>query len=718
MWRRRVPFVLTCLTLMGAASSCVSEVWAPAVDDEPADLDNDPSTPDPALCAPAATAVPVLPRTSTNEFQRMVSDLLGQPVSAEQFARWTPLAKVWGFDTMTEARIDAQTFEEQWQTTEALAAMLAASPRVTALCPAPVAAPVAPTPACPLHASYNPAAQYSGQQGGDCWSYLDDRGTPLRFVAERNRWEGTALIWDNGQHPGSPIGAMRRWTAPLDGTIVVTGSFADADPGGGDGVIVSIRRQGTDVLRSSIPNASAAVSFDESIRVSRGDVVDFVVQPGGTDAYDTTGLAATIAFTQTPAADERTWASCGQPVLQDIGSRAFRRPLRADELADFETVFAATMAAATTAHLASPVQEGLVAALQAALLSPNVHYKPEFGPGGFDDDEEGFRRAARLALYFRSSFPDDVLWALAAQGGLATDDDVTAQAERLLARDTDQFVEDFAGQWLDFRAPIAAAAESPLQVSMRREAHDVFASVLRDDLPPARLFNPGFTVVDDDLAAYYGFPAVGAGGTTRISTDERGGLLSQGHFLTSTARGTDFKRVIHRGLWTLTRAMCQSVPMLDPATREEINGSVGQIDPATPLPAQMQIHRNSSARCNGCHAQMDPLGLALENYDPDGRFRERYADGSVIDNDFDYQGTSMRNPSELSAYLQQSGDFERCVAEKLLTFGLQRAPMPDEACIVDGIVDGIARADDAVAPSLHQMTIQAFVASLRLTELP
>jgi hypothetical protein len=158
--------------------------------------------------------------------------------------------------------------------------------------------------------------------------------------------------------------------------------------------------------------------------------------------------------------------------------------------------------------------------------------------------------------------------------------------------------------------------------------------------------------------------------------------------------------------------------MLDPATREEINGSVGQIDPATPLPAQMQIHRNSSARCNGCHAQMDPLGLALENYDPDGRFRERYADGSVIDNDFDYQGTSMRNPSELSAYLQQSGDFERCVAEKLLTFGLQRAPMPDEACIVDGIADGTAATDDAVAPSLHQMTIQAFVASLRLTELP
>jgi hypothetical protein len=125
----------------------------------------------------------------------------------------------------------------------------------------------------------------------------------------------------------------------------------------------------------------------------------------------------------------------------------------------------------------------------------------------------------------------------------------------------------------------------------------------------------------------------------------------------------------------------------------------------------MQIHRNSSQRCNGCHAMMDPLGLALERYDAEGQRRDAYPDGSSVDNSFDFFGTSMRNPDELAAHLQGSGDFERCVAEKLFTFGLHRAPTEAERCVVDAL----AASPDA---SLQQMSIDAFIASLRLTEQP
>lgn len=699
------------VALAATAAGCVRDVGAgDAVDPPP-----QPGPPlDVADCQGLDVApVPILPRTSTHEFQRFVSDLLGEPVPTETFAAWTPLAKVWGFDTMTEARIDAQTFEAQWETTEQLAAAIAASPRAASLCPAPP--PTPPTPFCPQHATYDAIAQFSGQQGGDCWWYLDGAGTPLQFFPERSRWEGAALVWNTGLHPGSQIDVIRRWTAPGDGTVTITGSFADADPGGGDGVHVAVRRQGVELFRATIPNGSAPVFVDEAfaagVPVIRGDAVDFVVERGASDLYDTTALAVALAFRPAPPPEGLTWEGCAGPVLFDVASRAFRRPVRPEELSALQTLFTETLAAATDAHVEGPFREALVATLQAVLLSPHVHYKPELVPGGFDPGEEHHRRAARLALYFRSSFPDDTLQALAASGGLGTDAAIAAEAERLLRGDTGRFVEDFAGQWLDFRAQLAGAPETTLQQAMRQEAHAVFDAVLHDELPPGRLIDPGFTFVDDELAAHYGLPLPGTTALSRVDTHERGGLFTQGHVLTSTARGTDFRRVIHRGLWTLTRALCQSTPMLDPATREEINDSVGHIDQALPLGEQMELHRNSSERCIGCHGQMDPLGLALERYDADGRYREQYPDGSAIDNDFDFNGISMRNPGELAAYIQESGELERCVAEKLLTFGLHRAPRREEACVIDTL-------SSSQATSMQQMAIDAFVASLRLTEQP
>jgi len=191
-------------------------------------------------------------------------------------------------------------------------------------------------------------------------------------------------------------------------------------------------------------------------------------------------------------------------------------------------------------------------------------------------------------------------------------------------------------------------------------------------------------------------------------------LFTQGLFLTKTATGSDFKRVINRGLYALGRTLCRSMPMLDPATREEINASVGQIDPSTPLGEQMRIHRDTSARCTACHAQMDPLGLALEHFDANGVWRDTYADGSAITNDFAFGDVTMRDPAELSAFVRDSDDFRRCVAEKLLTWGLHRAPLPAEQCVVDDLA--ATGAGGGGAPALHDMGVEAFLASLRLAE--
>jgi len=662
-----------------------------------------------------AAAVPVLPRSSNDEIRQLYTDLVGEPIDADLFARWTPLAQVRGFDTMTESRIDAQTLEEQLRTTEAVASLLVRSTTVMAQCPVATEQP----PLCAVHGSYDATAQFSGVQGQDCWSYLDSAGRPLSFDAGRQMWTSASdpglFLWNTGLHPGIGIDVVRRWTAPQNGAVVLRGSIADADGGGGDGIIADIRATSGTVFRAVIVNGGAAEAFDIPLEVRRGDTIDVVIQRGASNAYDSTALTAAFAFSPGPATAGLSWDNCGTGVVQRLASRAWRRPLRPEELADLKTVFDETSSSAAAAGLVGTFTEGLQAAVQAALLSPNVQYKPEFVPGGFSEAEAGFRRASRLALYFRSSFPDDALWALASSGALTNDVDdrvIRAEAERLLASDGDRFVDNFAGQWLAFRAPIGAS-DTPLQTSMRAEAHDVFATILGEDLPPKRLIAPGFTVVDGPLAAHYGLQTGSDGDApVRVATSERGGLFTQGHFLTSAATGSDFKRVIHRGVYALNRTLCSSVPMLDPATREEIAASVDQIDPATPLGERMEIHRNTSDRCLACHAQMDPLGLALERFDETGRYRETYPDGSAISNGFDFNGVSVKDPGELAAFVGDSSEFQHCVAEKLFTFGLHRAPRSEEFCVVDAL----AGAADGQSPSLHDIAIDAFVMSLHLTE--
>jgi hypothetical protein len=688
--------------------------------------EGDDGGPAPHRCEVEPLAVSILPRTSNEEFRLFVSDLLGRPLPVERFAQWTPLAQVNGFDTMTESRIDPGALEAQLATVEGLSAELMATPAIMEGCPTPSD----PPPLCPVHAGYDATAQFSGEQGRDCWSYLGTSGAPLSFSAADGRWFDPAdpglFLWHNGMHPGIGVDVTLRWTAPADGDATLSGSFFDADPGGGDGVVVVVRGPGGDLFRAVIVNGGAREQFEAALPVRRGDVVDVVVQRQGNNSWDTTGHAVAVAFSAATPSAGRTWDNCGQHVVERVAARAFRRPLRSEERDELRRVFEETATAATQAGLSSVFPEALGAALQATLLSPHVLYKPELVPGGFDVEEEQYRRASRLALFFRGSFPDDELRDLADVGALADDDALAAQAGRLLAVDGDRFAEHFAGQWLDFRVvgSTSPVSTDPLAVSMRHEAHAVFAAVLADGLPAERLLSPGFTFVDERLAAHYGLTPdpsapVDAAGFVRTSTDARGGLFAQGHFLTSTATGSDFKRVIRRGLFALGRTMCRSMPMLDPATREEINASVGQIDPTTPLGAQMQIHRATSERCLACHSQMDPPGLALERYDARGLERSAYADGSAVDNDFDFNGVRMRNPAELSAFLQGSGDYRRCVVEKLLTWGLHRAVRPEEQCVVEEIAGfGGSSGPDAESPPLRDLSVEAFLTSLRLTEVP
>ncbi len=405
-----------------------------------------------------------------------------------------------------------------------------------------------------------------------------------------------------------------------------------------------------------------------------------------------------------------TWDNCGKAAIERLASRGFRRPLRGEELDGYRVFFEARLAAAAGA-MPHPFFEALLAVTQSVLLSPHLVFKPELLSGGFDDSESSYRVASRLSFYARGSIPDDQLWEQAALGRLGESDAVREQLARLLQDYQSRFRDNFAAQWLGFRQE--PPASEPLLISMRNESRDVFATVFSEDLPPASLLSPGFTVVDEGLAAHYGLSFDQAGPSTqRIPTDARGGLLSQGYFLKRTANGSDFRRAIHRGLWTLTRLLCREMPRLDAATLEEISQSLGTIDRSRPLSEQMAIHRTSGERCISCHGQIDPVGLALEKYDEQGKYREIDGNGHPIKSELELFGQPVSGPDELSSAIAASEEYRACIAEKTLTFALSRGPSANETCLASRLV----RNADGSEASVREMALDALLMSLEMVD--
>lgn len=656
----------------------------------------------PAPCAPEPTAVPKLLRLSNFEYKNMVSDLIGAPVDDALFARWTPVAEVYGFDTMSETRIDQQALEEQLATAEALAQIVLATPSVTAHCPAIRAEE---TPICVSKVAYSSRDDFSDAQDRECWTYLDSSGTPMIFDITRSLWrkepDETAFLWREGAHPGSTVDVVRRWRSPLTGTATLTVNFADADPGGGDGVMVLVRHNDQPIFSQDVPNGGQT-GHERRLDLAQGDRIDFVVQRKAGPEYDTTAFSASFAFAPTPRKVAWTWASCGQTIAAQLATRAFRRPVRADEMEDYRRLFESTASGARSAGFAEPVDHALLSVVQAILLSPSFVFKPELVPGG--TSERSYAIASRLSLFFRSSLPDETLWSLAQQGALEDEATIRAQAMRLATQDLERFATHFGGQWLAYRE----LGQAPLAESMRKESRDVFAAVFSEGLPADRLMRPGFTVADQDLATFYGLPSAG-----RVATDDRGGLLSQAGFLSRTGGGSEFRRPIHRGLWVLTRLLCESLPRLDPATREEIGESFGTIDPNLPLPEKMRLHRSSQTRCHSCHGRIDPIGLALEKYDEQGLWRDTYPNGAPIESDLELYGTVVRDPHELAAAIATSEQYQHCVSQKLLTFALNRGVLAPEQCVALRIGKPL----DGSTPSLQTMAVDALMKGIELTEV-
>ncbi len=259
--------------------------------------------------------------------------------------------------------------------------------------------------------------------------------------------------------------------------------------------------------------------------------------------------------------------------------------------------------------------------LIALLTSPHFLYKSE------SPELTGVELAHRLSYFLWNSVPDPELLEAAHSGELAKNSSV--QVERLLTDEkVDRFVEDFTRQWLqrdkvDNFGPDVRVYKNVRRMtvdSMGREGRELFAQLLKNDLSMEHFIDSDFVMANDRLARFYGLPKVKGDDFVPVSLpedSERGGLIAQAGFLKLTS--TDFATSpIHRGAWILKNLYNAKI---DPPADVVINEP--DIRGATTVREAVLKHQQLES-CSRCHSKIDPLGFALEYYDPVGRKRSQY----------------------------------------------------------------------------------------------
>jgi cytochrome c551/c552 len=397
-----------------------------------------------------------------------------------------------------------------------------------------------------------------------------------------------------------------------------------------------------------------------------------------------------------PAAE----TTCARQILAKLATRAYRRPVATrDPAIDLLLGFY------KTGHDLRGFDTGIQYALARVLVDPRFVFRFErelldsargkpLQPGSVYR-VDNYELASRLSFFLWSSVPDDELLAAAKAGTLTNPAVLERQARRMLADPrADAFVDNVAGQWLMLRqldavSPGTKEFDGNLRYSFRRETELLFESLLRDDRSVLDLLDADFTFVDERLARHYGIPNIRGSHFRRVTLQgsPRRGILGHGSILTATSAGSRTSPV-KRGRWILENLLGAPVPNPPPGVETNLDKSVGIATAPTSLRQRLERHRQNPA-CASCHAVMDPIGFALENYDLIGKWRDTdggvpvNASGTLVD------GTPLDGPESLRRALDGRRDaFVRNTAEKLLTYALGRRlewfDMPAVRAIVTG----------------------------------
>ena len=397
--------------------------------------------------------------------------------------------------------------------------------------------------------------------------------------------------------------------------------------------------------------------------------------------YNTTGISETATrskiFSCRPTVPSEE-LGCAREIVSRLSSEAYRRPLSDNDISGLMNFYSAGSAR-------GGFEGGVRRALEAILASPHFVFRFEREPENKDPGEiyrlSDVDLASRLSFFLWGTPPDAELLEIAAEGDLS-DKELERQTRRMLADPRSEALGTrFAGLWLRLQdlyknrpdPNFYPNFDENLADAMRRETELFFYNLVREDKSFLEFFSADYTFVNERLARHYGIPGVSGNHFRRVtySDDRRRGLLGQGSVLVLTSMANRTSPVL-RGKWVMEVLLGTPPPPPPPGVPDlDETGTVSDGKFLTTR-ERMELHRENPA-CSSCHSLMDPIGLALDNYDVTGRWRLR-ENGNPIDTRGDfYDGTPVSTPAELvDALLGRPIPLVRNFTENLMAYALGR----------------------------------------------
>ena len=398
--------------------------------------------------------------------------------------------------------------------------------------------------------------------------------------------------------------------------------------------------------------------------------------------YESTGVSETAArkkiFSCQP--DEQLSASqCATTIVTELATKAFRRPVTAEDITTPLTFF-------ERANAANGFEAGIEMAIRAILVSPEFLFRIEQDPSDFGSGEDyvlsDTELASRLSFFLWSSIPDDELMELARRGELSNPTVLEEQVKRMLADPrAESLASNFADQWLYLRnldsvdpnLRLFPDFDNNLRQAMRQETEMLFSHIILEDRNVMELLSADYTFLNERLARHYDIPNIYGDQFRKVDLDPaspRIGLLGHGSVLTVTSYATRTSPV-QRGKWVLENVLgIPPPPPPDDVPALAENNSEVKVETMRDRMAQ---HRANPA-CAACHQVMDPIGLVMEEFDAIGRIRTVTTDQPAIDTLGNLPGSDpLTGVNGLrDALVQNPEAFVGTMSEKLMTYALGR----------------------------------------------
>jgi hypothetical protein len=520
---------------------------------------------------------------------------------------------------------------------------------------------------------YRLPSQFQLPMGSPSWAWFSEVEQVLEIEA---RGGGAYKIAVNASRPGIEHGGAASLEVTVDGQPVAT---LVVDRGPRDPKLFFIELEldsGTHDLGMRLTEGAhpaPAGSFGDPAHPTVPAIAVDHVHLIGPLAEGVDGLSPREALVTCDPVDSSV-ADCGRQILMPLAERAWRRPVSEAEI----TEVVALVEQAVEAGLG--FDAGLEYGIRRLLLSPHFVFKLEL----HDHTEEGeviraphpwqaHELASRLSFFLWAAAPDEVLWDCANSGALLVADggpcSLAVQAARMLEDPrSEALITGWAYQWLTLREmedvfkqwSLFPGFTLAVSEDMIEETVHVMDDFVHGEQPLTDLAVMDWTWMNNRLAEYYGLPLPGSDQLIPVTIDseQRTSLITHGSLMSLTS-GEHKTSPVKRAVWLLDTFLCTNVGP-PPANVPDLDEEAAL---ANPIGALAQ---HGSPGCRSCHDVLDPLGLALENYDAAGAWRDQHASGVPILVDFHTpDGRQLRGPQDIGPWIRDSEEFPRCLISKV-----------------------------------------------------